>query len=477
MNDWSPDQDKNSPAVAWLESFINFEKRPHGAPYARREYTLGPFSELLASLDGPEAARPTIHIAGTKGKGSVAWMIDRLASAAKMTTGRYMSPHLATFRERIALDGEPIDWPTFERLFAWLKQHCDTHGLTREKEFRSLFELMTAGAWHLFRERNVDLVILEVGLGGRLDATNLVPAPKAAVITSIGLDHVDLLGDTVEKIAREKAGIAKKGCPFVVRRQEHEEAEKILAALTDVARIRGANEPILAGEVWRVDANWNNAPPGLMPVDISWRGETLGTWALAMLGAHQAKNLEVALTTFQAAGFGPTTADGWLGLLSRADLDHLQHPGRTQVVRPTPPIVVDGAHCPLSLHALFDTLDAAFPGVTRWTVLFGVLGTKRVSAMLDVVTAWPRMQALKPVDVRDVRALPIADLAKQLVDTKHKTINVDDLGANALEHHLQQAAESSDPTHGVVVTGTLFNVARSLHALAQLGIPGDSARG
>jgi dihydrofolate synthase/folylpolyglutamate synthase len=450
-------------SVAWLESFVNFEKTPAKAPYAEREYSLGPFREFLAALGDPQDARPTLHVAGTKGKGSCAILLDRLARAAGLTTGRYTSPHLVSYRERIALNGEPISFEEFDRLFLDLKDRCERLGHPKDKKFRSLFELVTAGAWLLFRERRVDVAILEVGLGGRLDATNCVREPLAALVTSIGRDHTDLLGEDLAGIAREKGGIYKPGCPAIARRQDRPEGPEILAALREMAEKVGAPF-IVASDRWTVAKA--EASGGIR---VSRQGEVIGDYPFGLMGEHQRGNLEACLATFEASGVGPSDNAGWRALLEKADLGAARHPGRLEIIRERPLVVADGAHCPLSIRAVLTALPEAFPQIERWEIAFGVLGTKRVEEMTQALRDAPSVEAIFPVSVDDPRALDrerLVEIVRHVAPDKAR--DPDDLGV-IIRRRLAQS-DAANPRLGLLVTGTLFNIRTAREAAASGGM-------
>lgn len=475
--------DRDLAAVRWLESFIDFEKAASGAalqrvPFARGDYSLTPFRRLLARLGDPQDARPTLHIAGTKGKGSCAMLADRLARAMGLTTGRYTSPHLHSYRERIALGGEPVDAPRFERVFGELRGAVEAAteaagGAAPERAFRSLFELMTAGAWMLFRDEAVDLAILEVGLGGRLDATNCVAQPRATLVTSIGYDHTKILGETIELIAREKAGIFKAGAPAVIRRQHHAQADAIIATLE--ARATEIGSPIVrAWEKWQVIGPRPGAlrqvgAPGV--VDIHRRGRPLGQWTFGLAGKHQAANLEAALAAFEATGLGPDTDEEWVALLDTADLGTARHAGRFEVLSTEPPIVVDGAHCPLSLGALRDQLTAPEgAGRWRWSVAFGLLGHKERDRMAAALRDWTDVARWWAVGLDDVRAIGETDVLRFLRDDAHlgdRAVAASGLrdneaaplaAADAVEAVVLDWIAHREPNDALLFTGSLFIV-------------------
>jgi dihydrofolate synthase / folylpolyglutamate synthase len=256
-------------------------------PYAERVWRLDRVRELLAPLGDPHQRFPSVHVAGTKGKGSTTAMIESILRATGYRTGMYTSPHLHTFRERIQIDGTPISEEDLQRWATRLQP------LLAARPEVTVFEAITAVAMAYMAEQQVDVGVYEVGLGGRLDATNVL-SPKVSVITSISMDHMQVLGNTLSQIAREKAGIIKPGTP-VLSAPQHPDA---LAVIDQVARDREA--PLtLIGRDWR----WQRVPH--QQADGQWltltgpSDETQGWPAiyLPLLGDHQLENASVAVAT------------------------------------------------------------------------------------------------------------------------------------------------------------------------------------
>ena len=321
-------------ALAFLARAADLERDPRRRTF--RYLDLDRMRALCERLGHPErSGARLVHIAGTKGKGSTAAFTSALLRAAGLRTGLYTSPHVLGFWERIQVDGRPIAPRAFAALLAphlgWARR------LPRARQ-PTYFEWVTALALAHFRATRCEAVVLEVGLGGRLDATNVV-TPDACAITRIDYDHTALLGKTLARIAREKAGILKNRVPCVVAPQPAEAMRAILAG----ARRVGA--PLIRAE--------------------PYRGK------LALLGAHQRENAGVALGLLEVMGIRARR-----GILAQVTL-----PGRIQVLRRNPPLVVDGAHNPLSVRVLVKTLRNTFPG-RRWTVLLGTAGDKDLDGML-----------------------------------------------------------------------------------------------
>src|SRR5512145_1937130 len=265
-------------ALAYLNQFINYE-RAQPQRYAPETLSLDRVNHLLDRLGRPDRAYRSIHIAGTKGKGSTAAMIESCLRAAGYRTGFYTSPHLHTFRERMRVNHEPISREEFARWVDELEPQLN------EVEGVTWFEVVTALAFMFFARSQIDVAVMEVGLGGRFDATNVV-MPIVSVITSLSMDHMNLLGSTIEQIAFEKAGVIKKHVPAVSAPQ----APEALDVIRRVARIRGAKMTILPPR--DVNSTRHLRPSS----DI--QGEE---WPLPLLGAHQRINADVAVTALRVA--------------------------------------------------------------------------------------------------------------------------------------------------------------------------------
>lgn len=290
---------------------------------------------LLDAVGSPHRRLPAFHVAGTNGKGSVCATLDSLLRAKGLRVGRYTSPHLVDFRERILIDGRPIDE---DEVASWLEKQeplIDHIGAT-------FFEATTALAFDHFARGDVDVAVIETGLGGRLDSTNVLPRPLASVVTSIGLDHTDLLGTTIEQIAREKAGIFKRGTPAVIGERD----PSVSRLLAEIAHERGASR------VLRVDADWRVSEvvvrDGATSFTLS-RGGDVERLKTPLLGEHQAYNAALAIAALDSAGpdWTPTLAE------TEAGLGAVRLPGRFQRAGR---FIFDVAHNPAGAAVLARTL-------------------------------------------------------------------------------------------------------------------------
>ncbi len=363
-------------ALAYLIDRLDFEGRPHARPYTATFYSLDRFARLLERLGSPHRKAPSVHIAGTKGKGSVAVLLESGLRAAGFHTGTYTSPHLRDYPERFRLDGKPISPEGFTRSLAALAPvvEADAAQAGDMAPYRTVFELLTAVAFAVFARHRVDFAILETGLGGRLDCTNVV-RPEVAIITALGLDHTALLGSTLDRIAWEKGGIIKEGIPVVVGRQSEMGRVEAMPVLRRLADER--NAPLIDAEALFAATclGWDEkgqivelcAPsaPGLSPrpagIPDSIRVR------LPLLGDHQRDNLRTA-----AAAWVVLQREGW-DLPWEAfgsGIEECRWPGRFEILETRPRVIIDGAHCPLSAAALGKTIDSLFPGASLH-VLFG----------------------------------------------------------------------------------------------------------
>ena len=341
-----------SQAEKYLHSFIDYEKIP-GISYASANYSLRHVEELLHRMGAPHLAGITVHIAGTKGKGSVAAIIAQVLSVSGYKTGLYTSPHLHTLRERIKVDGDLISQTEFATTTAEVKPHIAAMSASYDQAKQShrqltFFEALTVLAFAYFKKKQVDFQVLEVGLGGRLDATN-VAKPEVCIITPISLDHTEVLGDSLTKIAYEKAGIIKPGC-WVVLSPQPKEASQVVS---DVCRQRGASL-VQVGK----DVTWHNITSELYHQSFTVEGK-MSTYHLTipLLGDYQIENAATAIAALEllaSSGFAITSEDVAQGLA------RVEWPGRFNILQHRPVVLVDGAHNVASMKRLVSNIKAYF---------------------------------------------------------------------------------------------------------------------
>ena len=371
-------------------NFVESENYIHSL-YRKAQPGLTRIRQLLALLGNPEQNLKFIHIAGTNGKGSTASMSASILTKAGYKTGLFTSPFIYRFNERIQMDGMQIPDEDVVRLVALVKEKADTMD-----DYPTEFEFVTGMAMVWFWEQNCDLVVLEVGMGGLIDATNAIPAPEVAVITNIGLDHTDALGDTLEKIAANKAGIIKPGCSAVVYRGSEtveavyeEICEKLSVPLkkADFASLRSVSHG-LEGQVFDCGDRKNLKLP--------------------LLGQHQMYNGSVVLSVMDAL-----RERGWQITEDhiREGMESVSWPGRFDIVGHDPLFIIDGGHNPQCMDALVKNVQD-YLADRHVVALTGVLADKDYGEMFRPVM--PYVAEFVCVTPNNPRKLPAAELAEHL---------------------------------------------------------------
>ena len=378
-------------AVDFLYRFLDNSRVRH--PEQRGHFSLARMERLLAALGDPHRAYPVVHIAGTNGKGSVAAMTAAVLQAAGYRVGLYTSPHLVEFVERIRINGRPIH-P--DQVVAGVER---LRPLAAAEPQVSTFELTTALAFDHFARQGVDFAVVEVGLGGRFDATNVV-WPEVAILTAIDYDHTRLLGPTLADIARAKAGILKPGRPGVTARQ----APEALAVLQAEARARGVRLHRAAAEV-AVQVLHDSLQGQRLRLHLRGNGAQPLEAHLPLLGPHQRDNAAVAFLAWQQLA-----RQGWAvgPAAMRAGMARVRWPCRFEVLAHNPPLVVDGAHTPAAIRALRAGMLHYFPQ-RPWVLIFGVSRTKDPRALLRAL-APPGTQVIATQSIHP-KALPAAEVA------------------------------------------------------------------
>ena len=335
-------------SIARLLSLVDHERSAPALPRQKRIYDLRNVGRLLERMDNPHRRPGIVHVAGTKGKGSTAAMIEAILRAAGYSTGFYSSPHLHSFCERIRLDGEPVSPATFAELTASVWPHHLANAADPEAGPATLFEFLTTMAFRCFADSDADCSVIEVGLGGRLDATNVV-TPAVSVITPVSLDHTAILGDTIAEIAADKAGIIKPGVPVVVAPQFPD----AMAAIKDAATAQSAPLiPVVAAASWKV----GSVSAAGQDITIRTDRDTYRL-LLPLLGDFQCSNAAVAVAAVE------TLADAGYEIQRDAivsGLSSVQWPARLEVLRRNPLIVADGAHNDHSVATVLATLKEQY---------------------------------------------------------------------------------------------------------------------
>jgi len=393
---------------------------------------------LLEALGRPHRAGRFIHVAGTNGKGSVCVMIESGLRAAGLRAGLYTSPHLAEPTERVRIGGRPVSAELFGAAFQQVHQAAE--GLVRDGRLEhhpTYFETVTAMAFVLFREQAVKTAVLEVGLGGRLDATNVV-APQLCVITSIDFDHESYLGKSLEAITAEKAGILKPGVPAVFAEQRPE-----VAATLKCAAAAAGIEPVWSSR-WRVE-ELALYPEGSRFLAAGPRQIRL---ECPLAGEHQVANAVTALTALDCLG----VPDEFI----RDGIRQARWPGRLERVGREPEIILDGAHNPAGARAVAAYLERFCAGRRVWLV-YGAMRDKAVAEMSAILFPLAREVILTaPDQARAVRP----ELIREMVS--HPRLRIAPRVADALA-----AAREAAPEDVVLVTGSLFLVGEARALLVE----------
>jgi dihydrofolate synthase/folylpolyglutamate synthase len=418
--------------------------------FTRMAFDLQKIRDLMDVLGSPQRAYPAIHLTGTNGKTSTARMIDSLLRAHGLHTGRYTSPHLETVRERISLDGEPISEERLVDIYREVEPLVELID-ARVAEPLTYFDMTTAMAYAAFADAPVDVAVVEVGLGGEEDATNVIDA-GVAVILPIGLDHTEWLGDTIEDIAWAKAGIIHKGATVISALQTEEAMRPLLERTAEIGATM-AREGSEFGVIERFQA------VGGQQLTLQGLGGVYDEIFLPLFGAHQAQNAVVALAAVEAFLGAGKDKQLEIGLV-REGFANVDSPGRLERVRSAPTILLDGAHNPHGMAATVSALEEDF-AFRHLVAVVAVLGDKDVSGLLDL---------LEPVAARLVvttnsspRSMPLDELAQIAVDIfGEDRVTVAQTMPDAIEEAVVLAEEDTGGELsgvGVLITGSVITVA------------------
>lgn len=411
---------------------------------------------VLEALGRPDRSYPILHVAGSKGKGSTSSIAAAMLSASGLTTGRFLSPHLHRFNERFAVNGRPIDDDAFARAVEVVREAAlGVEHDSPEIGQLTAWELSTAIALEWFKVAACDAVVLEVGMGGTLDATNVV-LPVASLITRLDLEHTAILGSTISEIAANKAGIIKPGVPAFSVNQLSDAMQVI------VERAREVNSPLqIAGRDWEATGTSD---------DFTFRSHdlTLDHLAVTLHGRHQVENAGLAIAALTTVG--RTLPSLWVSEESiHSGLRSVSLAGRFEVVEidEATTVVIDGAHTPASMTMLAEAIRERFPERSLLAII-GMLADKSprdvLSPLRGAVDMWTATAPASP------RRLAVEDLALSL-----RALGGRVLSSPSVAEALRAAIATHDPGNQprtILVTGSLTTVAE---ARAALGLPDDSA--
>ena len=384
--------------------------------------------ELLSKMGDPQDALSFIHIAGTNGKGSTSAMLSSILKSAGYKTGLYTSPFISKFNERIRINGNPIS----DDELAEITEFCAPLALSMEDR-PTEFELVTSVAMAYFARQKCDIVVLETGMGGRLDSTNVIEKPLCTVITNIGLDHTRELGDTVEKIAAEKAGIIKENCPTIIY------------DLPDNIR------DVISSKCSEISSSLTTADfEAVASISDSREGQVFSykdfqNLELPLLGSHQLKNAAVALETISILrSLGFQIDDTAI----KNGMKNTEWPARFEIVSEKPYFVVDGGHNPQCAETVAENLQKYFPNMKR-VILLGVLSDKDYMGLAGILN--PAASAYVTITPNSPRALSANDLAAKLTCFGKQVV-----ACVSIEEGIKKALELAGNDGVVCSVGSLY---------------------
>ena len=439
-------------AIRFLNTLSDYE-RLRIVRYNTTNFDLDRMRTLLRKLGNPHEHFRSIHVAGTKGKGSTCAMLASMLQACGYKVGLYTSPHLVDIRERIQIDGEVISQVDFARLAKTMEGI-----VAHSRPTPTYFDVLTAMAFKYFAEQKVQIVVVETGLGGRLDSTNVI-RPEVTAITSISKDHMAQLGGTLEKIAEEKAGIFKRGIPAITVQQ----APEVEAVLQRVAAKVGAPFDVCGKSIefsYRFESSRLLGPHNR--ICLTTPNSKFEHLAVPLLGEHQAINCGLALSVLdklKQRGIAINDARAMEGLTKT------QLPGRMELISPTPRVLVDGAHNAASLDALMRAIGQHIL-YDSMVLIFGCCGDKDIVGMLDRITSGADKVIFTPVN--NIRTADPEELAARYVEQYGKMAQV----ARSLPDALEIAYRAVSKEDLITITGSFYLVgeAKKLFASKNNGV-------
>ena len=419
-----------NPSIEYLDSFS----------WLGSKLGLERMHELMHSLGNPQDSLKFIHIAGTNGKGSTSCFIASILQAAGYKVGLFTSPFIHCFNERMQINGNWISDEDLQEVVADIRIHADSM-----QDHPTTFELVTAVALKWFAVKNCDIVVLEVGMGGTYDATNIIKAPEIAVITSIDMDHMEYLGNTIDEIAKNKAGIIKPGCKVAAARQKPE----ALAVLRYIAADCDAT-------LTQIDAD------AIKPISFDQNRQQFsygayGNLSIGLLGHYQMENAALAITAINllnagnAGGFEVTDAAIYKGL------ELAKWPGRFELVPSMPTVIIDGGHNAQGGRALAKNLARYFPKKDI-TIVAGLLEDKDKEAILSPIL--PLVKQAYTITPDNPRALHADSLARYIISRGVNAIPIENIA-----HALDKAKEHAGADGLVCFFGSLYSVGLAREAL------------
>ena len=439
-------------ALAYIEAFIDYERSPDFSRQARL-YNLNRISQLLELLGNPHDRLQVIHIAGSKGKGSTAALVASVLTHAGYKTGLFTSPHLITPRERCRINGDLISKADIAFYIEKLKPAIES---VSASEFGrvSFFEIYTALAFSYFADKATDFAVVEVGLGGRLDATNVV-TPIATVITPIGLEHTAILGETYTEIASEKAEIIKQECPLALAPQ-HPEARAVFERVASerkasIIESKGIVRENSCVSVPRLIQDADGVPVA-QEFDVETDSESYPRLTMPLLGHHQFINATTAIAAIgclKQQGYAIPKTSVYAGF------KHVQWRGRIQRIMSSPIVVLDGAHSPDSMEALCGTIRQSFR-YDRVTFIVSLMRDKNLIAIGNIISQTADFVITTQV-LNNPRVMPAEEIQGGWVNICEKMTV-----CSTPEKAITKALTEASPTDLICITGSLYLVGQAL---------------
>lgn len=419
-------------AFLYIENFANLERSPE---LSGHEYKLERMGLMLDYFGRPEKAFNTVHIAGSKGKGSTTAICGAILENHGFKTGMFTSPHLISYTERITLAGKPFEDNVYLREINRIKRALETENITGNMGRPTTFELLTLLAFLIFREEKCSWAVIETGLGGRLDCTNLI-VPRASVITTIELEHCDILGDTYERIACEKGGIIKEGIPVFVQKQRPEAADVLKREAMK------KNAPFHMAEAENTPEILETGTDGTL-FGLNIPGLGYSEYRTNLTGIFQGDNIFIALFALSSVVPGFDAEKGKKGLLN------VRLEGRMEIKGNAPPVVIDGSHTEASVTKLLDSVRSIFG--EGGILVFGSVKGKNFRGMVDILFSHFRDIIIsRPRGYKEADTGEIFSYALKRFPEK-KILHIENC-----REALEKALELSENRIPVIVTGSFY---------------------
>ncbi|MBU1627904.1 bifunctional folylpolyglutamate synthase/dihydrofolate synthase [bacterium] len=425
-------------AVSFVYSFINYEKKTNFT-YNTKSFDILKFEELLNGLGSPHQQYKTIHVVGTKGKGSTCAILSSLLTRAGFKTGSYTSPHLEKINERICIDGKPIEDDKFTSIVEILRNYIHSSNLEFSTNFRTTFELLTASAFIYFAQEKVDFAVIEAGLGGRLDTTNVIN-PEIVLITSISLDHTNILGDSLEKIAYEKGGVIKKNILVYSNNQ----TEIVQNILKDISNKRETDIHFL-----NTDCYIKNLVIEKKGISFDYEDADyiLKKLFLPLTGDFQGENALMAIKAFR---YLHGNGDSKVSSSIRNGLLAVKWRGRIEILSTNPYVIADAAHNPDSMGKMLKNIKSIFEFKKILCVL-SISTNKDIPELCKILSSHCNMFY---VTCAEPSRSASHDLIQKHLSEYQNVIHIEELPQKALS----RALEDADKEDLVLITGSVYLV-------------------